>query len=103
MSRDVNPNQQRCLEFFYFMYGESMGELNVYTATDEAEPDVLIWTLKGEQGKEWLKAKVPLPYSDAKFKVTSLSVFQLRVPGVESTLAESTRRCPEKLRKMSAN
>ncbi|XP_013414005.1 MAM and LDL-receptor class A domain-containing protein 1-like [Lingula anatina] len=51
--------QQRCLNFFYHMYGKDIGRLNVYLHIDGAT--VQMWSLTGEQGNAWYRANATLP------------------------------------------
>ena len=52
-------NKYKCLEFWYHMYGSSIGTLNVYTSRFFYRR--LSWTKKGNQGNKWHKAQVSLP------------------------------------------
>ena len=40
-----------CLEFYYHMYGDTMGTLNVYSG------NAVIFSLSGNQGDYWRKAE----------------------------------------------
>ena len=46
-----------CLQFYYSMNGNRIGALNVYRR-EGMNNDDLIWTLSGNQGKEWHEALV---------------------------------------------
>ncbi|XP_015766522.1 PREDICTED: MAM and LDL-receptor class A domain-containing protein 1-like [Acropora digitifera] len=46
-----------CLQFYYNMYGKRMGSLNVYKR-EGMQNDDMIWTLSGNQGKDWHEAIV---------------------------------------------
>ncbi|XP_057298293.1 MAM and LDL-receptor class A domain-containing protein 2-like isoform X2 [Hydractinia symbiolongicarpus] len=48
------------VSFWYHMYGAHIGSLTVYTATTYGVPDKSPWSLTGDQGDKWLKAKVTL-------------------------------------------
>ena len=43
-----------CLKFYYHMYGETINTLNVYNG------NTTIFTKSGNQGNEWLMAKVTM-------------------------------------------
>ncbi|CAH1790069.1 unnamed protein product [Owenia fusiformis] len=47
------------LEFYYHMYGEDVGALNVYTLQDGKRS--LVWFKRGEVGNQWNQARVVLP------------------------------------------
>lgn len=46
-----------CLQFYYSMNGRGMGTLNVYKR-EGVKNDDLIWSMSGNQGKEWHEALV---------------------------------------------
>lgn len=43
---------KKCLSFYYHMYGDSMGTLNVFVGQRK------IFTKSGDQGNQWKKASV---------------------------------------------
>jgi len=48
----VSGNRElSCLEFFYHMYGSTMGSLNVFSG------NVLVFSLSGDQGDYWIKVE----------------------------------------------
>ncbi|KAL9979998.1 hypothetical protein ACROYT_G008528 [Oculina patagonica] len=49
----------RCLSFWYHMYGESTGSLNVYVK-DSSGKSTLVWSKSGDQGDQWSEAKLTL-------------------------------------------
>ncbi len=49
------------LEFYYHMYGESMGTLSVQVSTDGGSNwSSDVWSLSGDQDNQWLLATIPL-------------------------------------------
>ena len=40
-----------CLEFYYHMYGDTMGTLNVFSG------NTVVFSLSGNQGNYWIKAE----------------------------------------------
>ena len=73
-SKTFTPSENSCLNFFYHMYGISMGDLNVYVRNEFDEQEVLLWSMSGNQGTKWKQAKVPLPYvSSVPFQVSMYS------------------------------
>ncbi|CAH1274193.1 MAMDC2 [Branchiostoma lanceolatum] len=55
------PNDIKCLEFWYHMYGDHAEELNVYQRpTFSSQLGNPIWSQTGEQGNSWLQARVDL-------------------------------------------
>ena len=47
----------KCLEFWYHMYGSAVGSLKLYKKTGSSV-GVRIWSQSGNQGDEWLAARV---------------------------------------------
>ena len=62
ISRPFAPLAKSCLVFYYSMFGQTMGRLNVYMRHQNVRQDVMIWSLNGDQGRSWFRADVPLPY-----------------------------------------
>ncbi|XP_055997984.1 MAM and LDL-receptor class A domain-containing protein 1-like [Ostrea edulis] len=59
----VIPGAQRCLTFWYHMYGSSMGTLNVLVDGSS------VWTRTGDQGNSWKQADVNIT-TTTDYKVT---------------------------------
>ena len=59
---ETNGRSTECLTFYYHMFGDYMGTLNVYKVSgSEASGDNLgkpIWTKSGDQGNYWRIAQV---------------------------------------------
>ncbi|XP_066271847.1 fibropellin-1-like [Branchiostoma lanceolatum] len=49
-----------CLQFYYHMYGPSMGTLNVYTRHIGHALEQPVWSLSGDQGNAWKMAEVEI-------------------------------------------
>lgn len=58
-SKPFLPSGERCLQFYYHMYGDHIGTLRVLYSSDGI--DTQIWERKQEQGNQWLLARVNLP------------------------------------------
>jgi hypothetical protein len=58
-----------CFDFWYFMYGTSVGSLTVFLENSSGRTS--LWSKDGNQGNDWLQAKVPLS-SKTDFKVINL-------------------------------
>ena len=43
--------EQSCLTFYYHMYGENMGTLNVFSG------NVVVFSTSGDHGNQWMKAE----------------------------------------------
>lgn len=68
-SATIPATQQKCLQFWYHMYGPHVDTLNVYTKINN-QSGAPVWTRNGTQGNKWKHAVVSLTVS-SKFKVRS--------------------------------
>lgn len=66
-SASVPATQQKCLQFWYHMYGPHVDTLNVYTKVNQ-QLGSPVWSRSGTQGNKWRHATVSLTVS-SKFKV----------------------------------
>ncbi|XP_046559779.1 MAM and LDL-receptor class A domain-containing protein 1-like [Haliotis rubra] len=55
----IASGQSKCLVFYYTMYGEHVNNLNVYGKTSTTRNR--IWTRHGNQGTDWIEARIALP------------------------------------------
>ena len=56
-----DPNTAACLSFWYHMYGDGIGSLNVYTKIIQTGNKQQRFTLSGNQGNQWQQASVDIP------------------------------------------
>ena len=67
----------RCssIVFYYHMYGDDIGSLNLYLVSDPPpyEYDNPIWGLSGNQGNKWQKGEVNITYP-LNYKVTCIQL-----------------------------
>ncbi|CAH1274186.1 MAMDC2 [Branchiostoma lanceolatum] len=56
-----------CLEFYYHMYGSTVGTLNVYR--DRSSPRNRVWSMTGNQGNAWQKASVDFSSSSSYVQI----------------------------------
>ncbi|XP_035695557.1 MAM and LDL-receptor class A domain-containing protein 1-like [Branchiostoma floridae] len=54
-----------CLEFYYHMYGSTVGSLNVYRDSTSNR----VWSMSGNQGNAWQKASVDFSSSSSYFQI----------------------------------
>jgi hypothetical protein len=57
VSPEVEAGGNKCLQFFYHMFGQHIGSLNVLV-TDEMNRTQLVWSLNGTQSNTWNMAHV---------------------------------------------
>ncbi|CAM4935869.1 unnamed protein product [Rotaria socialis] len=60
---------QKCLQFWYYMYGMDVDTLNIYIKVNNnmGKP---VWTRTRDQGKQWLKGQYPIfPQANTKFQI----------------------------------
>ena len=67
-SNDYPPTSERCLHFYYYMFGDNISQLSV-TWGPIGSPVKTLWSRSGKQGDTWLKAVVQLPSSATSYKV----------------------------------
>ena len=70
LSRTFPATGGRCLTFWYHMYGEGMGQLNVYIKPVTGSLRN-VWSLSGDQGDEWKMAQVTLISDSSEYQVNS--------------------------------
>jgi MAM domain. len=58
ISKSFRGIPNRCITFFYSMYGMGIGALRLYVKTTGSDMEREIWSKEGEQGKGWLEAEV---------------------------------------------
>lgn len=68
-SGTYEPTLGQCLSFWYHMYGQHVGELNVLLLQNGSR-SAPIWQLKGQQGNIWKPSKVTIK-SPVKHNVSS--------------------------------
>ena len=68
-SGTYEPTLGRCLSFWYHMYGQHVGEVNVLLLQNGSR-SAPIWQLKGQQGNIWKPSKVTIK-SPVKHNVSS--------------------------------
>ena len=67
------PSGERCLQFYYHMYGEDMGAIHVLYSSDAG--DKKIWEKQQDQGNQWHLAHVQLSSTKSPYRVRYLSKF----------------------------
>lgn len=55
----------KCMQFWYHMYGNSIGQLNVYLKTTSGYPGTKVWTMSQNQGNQWLIGQVKITTSSS--------------------------------------
>ena len=68
MSKSFEPTEERCLSWWYNMYGKTVGSLNVYLINSHLGTRTRLWSKSGEQGKDWKQAYIPYS-SESKYRV----------------------------------
>jgi hypothetical protein len=60
------PENGRCLEFWYHMYGRDIGQLNVYVGTNSSGNEIrtLLWSRGANIGDVWRKTHIPTEYTE---------------------------------------
>lgn len=60
----------QCFQFWYHMYGQDIGTLNVYVKSPSGKPGVPVWLRSGDRGNIWKIAQVAVT-SSSNFQVGS--------------------------------
>ena len=55
----------KCMQFWYHMYGNSIGSLSVYIKTGSVYPGRKLWTKSSDQGNQWLIGQISILTSNA--------------------------------------
>ena len=56
----ISPQAGKCFQFWYHMYGSSIGQLNVYLLTTKNLPSSPTWSRQKNQGNQWYIAQVSI-------------------------------------------
>lgn len=56
----ISPQAGKCFQFWYHMYGSSIGQLNVYLLTTKNLPSTPTWSRQKNQGNQWYIAQVSI-------------------------------------------
>ena len=63
ISPSVTNTGPQCLQFYYHMYGQHIGRLNVYVKTGTTLPSAPMWTKSQNQGNKWTVAQTTIQAS----------------------------------------
>ena len=66
-----------CMEFWYHMFGNTLGELNLILRSDGT--DTLEWTHAHNQGNQWFYAQRHLVSTDKEFQVSIWPLYNVGV------------------------
>ena len=59
----ISPQAGKCFQFWYHMYGSSIGQLNVYILTTKTVPSTPVWSRQKDQGNFWYIAQISITQS----------------------------------------
>lgn len=67
LARLVSPvyNNVSCVKFYYFMYGNDIGGLEVLVKSGKNAP-TKVWSLSGNQANAWKVATIPVETNDSQ-------------------------------------
>ena len=68
MSPLMKSTKTCTMRFFYHMYGDHIGTLNVYRKVGNSKS--LLWTKSGDNGRQWFKKTIDLSASSTGFYVS---------------------------------
>ena len=58
-----------CMNFWYSMFGATIGTLNVWVEPQGNVSASVVWSLSGQQGNSWQQAVVPIPAQSNSYMV----------------------------------
>ena len=61
------------MNFYYHMYGSTIGTLRVWLLQDGATNPLPLWELHGQQANSWQPAKLSIPNQTGRFRVSVVS------------------------------
>ncbi|XP_013393211.1 MAM and LDL-receptor class A domain-containing protein 1 [Lingula anatina] len=64
-SPKYKDNQAMCLQFYYHMYGQDIGTLNVFAKVNQALGSA-VFSMKGDQGNKWQVGQATIPAAAAR-------------------------------------
>lgn len=89
VSRQIGFTQPQCVSFYYNMYGDHIGSLNVYVKTGAQLPSTPVWSLSGNQGQQWLLGQATVQGNQPYRVCSTLFVFIFLVSCIQhQTLAQ---------------
>ncbi|XP_033753484.1 MAM and LDL-receptor class A domain-containing protein 1-like [Pecten maximus] len=68
MSQMFGP-QQRCIQFYYNMYGATMGSLNLWMWQNGGQTSHNLWTMMGNQGNAWKQVQIQIPAASSSYRL----------------------------------
>uniref|UniRef100_A0A7M5U4P5 Uncharacterized protein n=1 Tax=Clytia hemisphaerica TaxID=252671 RepID=A0A7M5U4P5_9CNID len=63
------PTKGKCFQFYYNMYGNGIGTMNIYIRRGKTVDPKPLWSLTGEQGREWLRGLVTVEEDSTNWKL----------------------------------
>jgi hypothetical protein len=68
-SQDLDSSLPSCMHFWYTMYGNSVGTLNVKVARRSDGGNTTLWSLSGNQGQAWQQGSIKVPPQNDSFQL----------------------------------
>lgn len=73
ISPQITSTSPMCMSFYYHMYGQHIGTLNVYLKTGNTLPRSAVWSKSLNQGNKWILGQTTIqatqPYNVGSFKM----------------------------------
>ena len=69
-----------CMNFWYHMYGSTIGALNVWVEPQANVSATVLWSLSGQQGNTWRNGVVPIPQQSTSYVVSSSVHVERSIP-----------------------
>ncbi|XP_031557254.1 meprin A subunit beta-like [Actinia tenebrosa] len=74
-SKAYASTTERCLHFYYHMYGKNIGSLSVtHSLISDPANEQELWKMLGNQGNAWIRADVQLPATSSPYTISFVGV-----------------------------
>ncbi|CAI9725294.1 and LDL-receptor class A domain-containing 2-like [Octopus vulgaris] len=80
-SASFSKNINYTLEFYYHMYGSTIGGLNVTMTLDGQQQSQLLWSQRRSQARAWIKAELSIPPQNVPFAISLVGIIGWSVYG----------------------
>lgn len=68
----------QCMNFYYHMYGPTVGTLRIWILPNGTVNPIPLWELKNNQGNQWNQGRIALPRQTGTFMVSSYLIHKIQ-------------------------
>lgn len=66
----ATQGKPKCFNFFYHMYGDHIGSMNIYVKTGPIKIGTKVWNMTGNQGNAWQHGRATITSGNSPFQVS---------------------------------